>query len=220
MNRIDGGGRELNWGCAGCGRRHPRSNPKGWACIYVGMASMTEFNPTEAIAVLSRTPAALDALLRGLPDIWVRGNEGKDTWSAFDIIGHLIVGERTDWMPRARIILENGEARPFDPFDRFAQAKQSQAQSLQQLLDEYARLRSENLASLQSLNLQPADWSRRGRHPELGVVTLAQLLATWAVHDLTHVHQLSRVMAHQYRDAVGPWSAYLGVLNCAGHSAR
>jgi len=165
------------------------------------MASVTEFNLAEAIAVLSRTPAALDALLRGLPDIWVRGNEGKDTWSAFDIVGHLIVGERTDWMPRARIILENGEARPFDPFD------------------EFARLRGENLASLRSLNLQPKDWTRRGRHPELGVVTLSQLLATWAVHDLTHVHQLSRVMAHRYRDAVGPWSAYLGVLNCAGHSA-
>jgi hypothetical protein len=183
------------------------------------MASMTEFNLAEAIAVLSRTPAALDALLRGLPDIWVRGNEGKDTWSAFDIVGHLIVGERTDWMPRARIILENGEARPFDPFDRFAQAKQSQGKSLPQLLDEFARLRSENLASLHSLNLQPEDWTRRGRHPELGGVTLSQLLATWAVHDLTHVHQLSRMMAHQYRDAVGPWSAYLGVLKCAGHSA-
>jgi hypothetical protein len=179
------------------------------------MASMTEFNLAEAIAVLSRTPAALDALLRGLPDIWVRGNEGKDTWSAFDIVGHLIVGERTDWMPRARIILENGEARPFDPFDRFAQAKQSQGKSLQQLLDEFARLRSENLASLQSLNLQPEDWTRRGRHPELGVVTLA----TWAVHDLTHMHQLSRVMAQGYRDAVGPWSAHLSVLKCAGHSA-
>ena len=219
MNRIDGGGRELNWGCAGGGRRRPRSNPKGQACIYVGMASMTEFNLAEAIAVLSRTPAALDALLRGLPDIWVRGNEGKDTWSAFDIVGHLIVGERTDWMPRARIIVENGEARPFDPFDRFAQAKESQGKSLQQLLDEFARLRSENLASLQSMNLQPEDWTRRGSHPELGVVTLSQLLATWAVHDLTHVHQLSRVMAHQYRDAVGPWSAYLGVLKCVGHGA-
>jgi DinB superfamily len=183
------------------------------------MASITEFNLAEAIAVLRRTPAALDALLRGLPDIWVRGNEGKDTWSAFDIVGHLIVGERTDWMPRARIILENGEARPFDPFDRFAQAKHNQGKSLPQLLDEFARLRSENLASLQSLNLQPKDWTRRGRHPELGVVTLSQLLATWAVHDLTHVHQLSRVMAHRYRDAVGPWSAYLGVLNCAAHSA-
>ena len=183
------------------------------------MASVTEFNLTEAIAVLSRTPAARDALLRGLPDIWMCGNEGKDTWSAFDIVGHLIVGERTDWMPRARIILENGEARAFDPFDRWAQAKESQGKSLQQLLDEFARLRSENLASLQSLNLQPEDWTRRGRHPELGVVTLPQLLATWAVHDLTHVHQLARVMAHQYRDAVGPWSAYLGVLKCAGHSA-
>jgi hypothetical protein len=180
---------------------------------------MTEFNLTEAIAVLSRTPAALGALLRGLPDIWVRRNEGMDTWSAFDIVGHLIVGERTDWMPRARIILENGEARPFDPFDRFAQAKQSQGKSLPRLLDEFARLRRENLAALQSLNLQPEDWNRRGRHPELGVVTLAQLLATWAVHDLTHVHQLSRVMAHQYRDAIGPWSAYLGVLKCAGHGA-
>src|SRR6202049_961241 len=180
---------------------------------------MSEYNFAEPIAVLSRTPAALDALLRGLPDIWVRGHEGKDTWSAFDVVGHLIVGERTDWMPRARIILDNGEARPFDPFDRFAQVKESQGQSLQQLLDRFARLRSENLASLQSLNLQPEDLIRRGRHPELGVVTLAQLLATWAVHDLTHVHQLSRVMAHQYRDAVGPWSAYLGVLKCAGHSA-
>ena len=218
MKRIDGG-RELNRGCAGCGRRQPRPNPNGQACIYVGMASTTEFNLAEAIAVLGRTPATLDALLRGLPDIWVRGNEGKDSWSAFDIVGHLIVGERTDWMPRTRIILENGEARPFDPFDRLAQAKQNQAKSLDQLLDEFAGWRSENLASLQSLNLQPEDWTRRGRHPELGVVTLSQLLATWAVHDLTHVHQLARVMAHQYRDAVGPWSAYLGVLNCAGHSA-
>ena len=183
------------------------------------MASTTEFNLAEASAILSRTPAALDVLLRGLPDIWVRGNEGKDTWSAFDIVGHLIVGERTDWMPRARIILENGEARPFDPFDRLAQAKQNQAKSLDQLLDEFAGLRSENLASLQSLNLQPEDWTRRGRHPELGVVTLSQLLATWAVHDLTHLHQLSRVMARQYRDAVGPWSAYLGVLKCIGHGA-
>ena len=183
------------------------------------MATLTEFNLDETIAVLTRTPATLDALLRGLPENWVRSNEGKDTWSAFDIVGHLIVGERTDWMPRARIILENGEARAFDPFDRFAQAKQSQGKSLPQLLDEFAGLRSENLASLQSLNLQPEDLTRRGRHPELGVVTLAQLLATWAVHDLTHVHQLSRVMAHRYRDAVGPWSAYLGVLNCAAHSA-
>lgn len=189
---------------------------------YVGMARLTEFDLGEAVAILGRTPATLDALVRGLPDIWVRGNEGRgedgrDTWSAFDIVGHLIVGERTDWMPRARIILENGEARAFDPFDRFAQFRASQGKTLEQLLDEFARLRRENLAALRALNLQPGDLTRRGRHPELGVVTLSELLATWAVHDLTHLHQLSRVMAHQYRDAVGPWSAYIGVLRCSGH---
>ncbi|HWY20643.1 MAG TPA: DinB family protein [Candidatus Acidoferrum sp.] len=193
------------------------------------MASITEFSLAESIAVLTRTPATLDALLRGLSDMWVRGNERRsnerrsneanDTWSAFDIVGHLIVGERTDWMPRAQIILEHGEARPFDPFDRFAQAKESQGKSLEQLLDEFARLRKQNLAALAALNLHPEDLARRGTHPELGVVTLSQLLATWAVHDLTHLHQISRVMAHQYRDAVGPWSAYLGVLHCNGHSA-
>src|SRR5258708_9586987 len=190
------------------------------------MAHLTELNLAEAIAVLSRTPATLDALLRGLPNMWVRSNEGrgkdgKDTWNAFDIVGHLIGGERTDWMPSARISLESGEARPFDAFDGFAQSKESQDNppSLEQLLDDFARLRNENLAALQALNLQPEDLNRRGRHPALGMVTLSQLLATWAVHDLTHVHQLSRVMAHQYRDAVGPCSAYLGVLHCAGHSA-
>ena len=160
-----------------------------------------------------------NALFRGLPNIWVRGNEGKNTWSAFDIVGHLIVGERTDWMPRVRIILQNGEARPFDPFDRFAQLKESPDKPLEQLLDDFARLRRENLAALHALNLQHDDLARRGRHPALGVVTLSELLATWAVHDLTHVHQLARVMAHQYRDAVGPWSEYLGVLHCEGHSA-
>jgi hypothetical protein len=183
------------------------------------MASLTEFSLAEATAILTRTPATLNALLRGLPNIWVHRNEGKDTWSAFDIVGHLIFGERTDWMRRARIILENGEARPFDPFDRFGQVKESQGKSLEQLLDDFARLRSENLAALQALNLQPEDLKRRGKHPALGVVTLSELLATWTVHDLTHVHQLSRVMAHQYCDEVGPWSAYLGVLKCTGHSA-
>ncbi len=188
------------------------------------MANLTQFKLDEAIAVLSRTPAALDALLRGLPDVWVRCNEGRnregtETWSAFDIVGHLIVGDRTDWMPRARIIMEKGEARAFDPFDRFAQEKESQGKSLEQLLDEFARVRKENLAALEALNLQPEDLARRGRHPALGVVTLGELLATWAVHDLTHLHQLSRVMAHQYRDSVGPWKEYLGVLHCTGHGA-
>jgi hypothetical protein len=183
------------------------------------MASLAEFSVDDAAAVLARTPATLDALLRGLPDAWVRCDEGNDTWSAFDIVGHLVVGERTDWMPRLRIILENGETRAFDPFDRFAQFKESQGKSLEHLLDEFSRLRRENLAALHALNLRGDDLTRKGRHPALGVVTLSQLLAAWTVHDLTHLHQLSRVMAHQYRDAVGPWSAYLGVLHCGGHSA-
>lgn len=179
-----------------------------------------EFRVEEAVAVLTRTPAALDALLRGMPDIWVHRNEGKDTWSPFDILGHLIVGERTDWMPRVRILLAHGEARPFDPFDRFAQLKGGQDKSLGQLLDDFAALRKENLIGLRKVDLlQAGVLTRTGKHPALGVVTLAELLATWAVHDLTHLHQLSRVMAHQYRQAVGPWSAYLGVLQCTGHSA-
>ena len=199
--------------------RPGRLSPKRQACIYLGMANLTQFSLAEAVAVLTRTPATLSTWLHGLPDTWVRSNEGKDTWSAFDIVGHLICGERTDWMPRVRIILDHGEARPFDPFDRFAQSRESQDKSLDQLLDEFTRLRRENLAALQALNLRPEDLTRRGRHPALGVVTLSELLATWAAHDLTHMHQLSRVMAYQYGDAVGPWSAYLGVLRCTGHSA-
>jgi hypothetical protein len=183
------------------------------------MANLTKFSLAEAMAVLTRTPGTLDALLRGLPNGWVRCNEGENTWNAFDILGHLVFAERTDWMPRVGIMLENGEARTFDPFDRFAQLKESQDKSLEQLLDDFARLRKENLAALRALNLQHQDLTRRGMHPALGVVSLSELLATWVVHDLTHVHQLSRVMAHQYRDAVGPWSAYLGVLRCTGHSA-
>jgi hypothetical protein len=188
------------------------------------MPTATGFNLGDATAILTRTPATLDALLRGLPDAWVCANEGrtkesKESWSPFDIVGHLITGERTDWMVRARIILEQGEARPFDPFGRFAHEQESQGKSLEQLLDEFARLRKQNLAALQELNLQPQDLARRGMHPELGMVTLSELLATWAVHDLTHLHQLSRVMAHQYQDAVGPWKLYLGVLRCNGHSS-
>jgi hypothetical protein len=184
------------------------------------MTTATALNLADTIALLARTPTTLNTLLRGLSDNWTHRNEGEDTWSAYDIVGHLIVGERTDWVPRARIILESGEAHAFDPFDRFAQDKQSQGKSLEQLLDEFARLREENLAALKALNLQPEDLSRRGRHPSLGAVTLSQLLATWVVHDLTHLHQLSRLMAYQYREAVGPWSVYLGVLQCQGHSAQ
>jgi hypothetical protein len=170
------------------------------------------------ISVLSRTPAALDALLRDLPDAWARANEGPGTWSAFDVVGHLLHGERTDWMPRIRRILELGEARPFDPFDRLAQQHESEGKSMARLLDEFAAARADNLHHLRALTLQPADLRRRGRHPSLGPVTLSNLLATWAAHDLTHLHQISRVMAYQYRDAVGPWIKYLGVLHCDGHS--
>src|ERR1700726_4191434 len=157
-------------------------SPRREACIYLFMSNSTEFSLAEATAVLARTPASLDALLRGLPQSWVRCNEGESTWSAFDIVGHLIVGERTDWMPRLRIILEDGEARAFDPFDRFAQEKESQGKSLNQLLDEFARLRKDNLIALQAVNLQTGDLARQGKHPALGLVTLSQLLSTWAVH--------------------------------------
>jgi hypothetical protein len=173
----------------------------------------------DSIALLARTPAALNALLRDLPETWTFRNEGENTWSVFDVVGHLNHGERTDWMPRARMILQFGEARPFEPFDREAQGRESQGKSLGQLLDEFASLRSENLQELRALNLKPEDLARRGRHPALGVVTLSELLATWAAHDLTHLHQISRVMAYQYREAVGPWTRYLGVMQCAGHSA-
>jgi hypothetical protein len=178
-----------------------------------------EQNMQTTIALLSRTPATLNALLRDLPEEWTLQNEGEKTWSAFDVVGHLIHGERTDWLPRVRRILESGESRSFDPFGRWAQERESQGKTLPQLLDEFARLRSENLDALNALNLQPQDFNKRGRHPALGIVTLSELLATWAAHDLTHLHQISRVMAYQYRDAIGPWQAYLGVMQCAGHSA-
>ncbi len=170
------------------------------------------------VALLSRTPGALNALLRDLPETWTLRNEGENTWSAFEVVGHLIHAERTDWMPRARIILQSGESQPFPAFDRGGHAREIQGKTIGQLLDEFARVRSENLAALRALNLRPEDLERRGLHPSLGSVTLSQLLATWATHDLTHLHQISRIMAHQYREAVGPWHRYLGVLKCAGHS--
>lgn len=173
----------------------------------------------QTMALLARTPAALDALVRDLPEAWTSRNEGEKTWSVFDIVGHLIHGERTDWIPRARIVLQFGESRPFERFDRWAQERESRGKSLGQLLDKFARLRAESLGQLRGMNLRQEDIEKRGNHPALGVVTLSQLLATWAAHDLTHLHQISRVMAHQYREAVGPWTKYLGVMQCAGHSS-
>jgi len=173
---------------------------------------------SNTIALLSRTPAALNALLRDLPDFWISRNEGGETFSPFDVIGHLIHGERSDWMVRLSIILQHGDSQPLPKFDRFGQQRESQGKSLDELLDTFAQLRAANLTDLRALNLQPADFNRRGHHPSLGSVTLGELLATWAAHDLTHVHQISRTMAHQYREAVGPWSRYLGVMHCNGHS--
>jgi hypothetical protein len=178
-----------------------------------------EHNLDHTISLLARTPAALDALLRDLPDEWTRRNEGENTWSAFDVVGHLTYADREDWIPRARRILEFGESKPFDPFNRLGHVRECEGRSLGELLDEFARVRRGKLDELRALNLSKADFARRGMHPALGSVTLAELLATWAAHDLTHVHQVSRILAHQYREAVGPFGAYLGVMQCAGHSA-
>lgn len=171
------------------------------------------FDLEEAVAVLSRTPAVLEAMLRGLPDGWIHAHEGGETWSPFDVMGHLIHGERADWIPRARILLDHGESRAFDRFDRFAQFRDADGRSLDALLDEFAALRRESLRQLHALGLTSADLERQGRHPELGVVTLANLLATWVAHDLDHVAQVSRVMARQYADEVGPWSRYLRIIS-------
>lgn len=178
-----------------------------------------EHDLQSSMALLRRTPAALDALLRDLPDEWIFSNEADNTMTAFDVIAHLNHAERIDWIPRARIILDSGESRAFEPFDRSGHTQESAGKSLGQLLDEFAQLRSQNLDELRSLKLSPEDLARRGRHPALGTVTLGQLLAAWAAHDMTHLHQISRILAHQYREAVGPWSRFLGVLQCTGHSA-
>ena len=169
------------------------------------------FNLDDAITILERTPEALGALLAGLPETWVRATEGDGTWSPYDVIGHLIHGERTDWIPRARHILA-GETRAFEPFDRMAQFTESQGKSLGELLTTFADLRRENVAALIGMKLTEADLGRSGLHPELGHVTLDQLLATWVVHDLDHVAQVARTMAKVYKEATGPWSEYLSIL--------
>lgn len=178
-----------------------------------------EPNLQDTMILLSRTPAALDSLLRDLPESWTLVNEGESTFSALDIVGHLIYGEKANWMPRARTLLEFGETKTFEPLDRRGHEKEGQPKAMGGLLDEFTRLRAENLQQLQALNLGPQDLERRGQHPNFGAITLSELLATWAAHDLTHLHQLSRVMAHQYRKAVGPYIKFLGVLQCDGHSA-
>jgi uncharacterized damage-inducible protein DinB len=173
---------------------------------------VVKFSLDDALPVLRRTPAILRVWLLGLPESWIRTNEGPETWSPFDIVGHLIHGERTDWMERVELILAHGVSRPFIPFDRFAQFKASRGKSLAELLDTFAELRDSNLIRLQSLRLEQEDFSRPGQHPELGPVTLGQLLATWVAHDLNHLGQIARIMGRQYTDAVGPWVEYLPML--------
>lgn len=172
-----------------------------------------DFDPDRALEVLERTPAVFYAMLNGLPDAWTRSNEGPDTFSAFDNVGHLLHGERTDWITRARIILEQGESRRFEPFDRFAHYRENEGRSLDELLDDFADARRRSLETLRGWQLGDAQLALEGEHPALGTVTLRQLLAAWVAHDLGHVAQTARVLAKQYREAVGPWRAYLPVLD-------
>lgn len=170
------------------------------------------YNFHQSVQILERTPSVLEAMLKGLDDAWIFSNEGGETWSPFDVVAHLVHGEKTDWMARAKKILHD-EDKHFAPFDRFAQFTESKGKTLDQLLDEFRSLREKNLQELRSLNLTEADLDKTGIHPKFGTVTLRQLLSTWTVHDLTHIHQLSRILAKQYQEAVGPWFEFLGVLN-------
>jgi uncharacterized damage-inducible protein DinB len=171
------------------------------------------FDLSESLDILGRTPRVLDSLLRDTSASWHDTDEGHGTWSAVGVVGHLIHGEETDWVPRARIILEHGESRPFEPFDRFAQETRFAGWSLDHLLDRFAELRHANLEIVRSWRLTEAQLALPGRHPELGPVTLRQLLATWAVHDLNHIAQISRVLAKRHAQDVGPWREYLSILN-------
>jgi len=171
------------------------------------------FDLAEGLAVLARTPGTLHALLSGLPAAWTEATEGPETWSPFDVVGHLIHGEHTDWIARARLILDQGPQRRFTPFDRFAQFEESRGKSLAELLGTFARLRAENMTLLRGWHVTEAQLNLEGEHPAFGPVTLRELLSTWVAHDLGHIAQISRVMAKQYREAVGPWRAYLPVMD-------
>ncbi len=171
-----------------------------------------EFELKSARDILARAPYVLTSLLKDLPDDWAKQNEGPETWSPFDVVGHLINGELTDWIPRTRIILEHGAGMTFEPFDRFAQFESSAGRSLNQLLEDFSTLRKDNLTTLDELDLTTEQLGFESRHPEFASVTLKQLLSTWVVHDLGHIGQIVRTMAKQYTSEVGPWSAYLRVL--------
>lgn len=171
-----------------------------------------QYSLEEACEILSRTPSVLSTMLEGLPQSWTHANEGPDTWSPFDVVGHLIHAEKTNWLPRARGILNQGESYTFEPFDRTAMFEASQGKPLETLLRDFAILRKQSLSLLQSFGLTESDFNKTGLHPDFGQVTLRALLATWVVHDLSHIRQIVRTMAKQYESEVGPWKAYLSIF--------
>lgn len=181
--------------------------------IFITNANSMQYCLERSYEILERTPAVLHALLSGLPDDWVMPNEGPETFSPYDVVGHLIHGEKTDWTARAKMILEFGNTKIFERYDRFAQYEESKGRSLQQLLDEFAVIRKENMTWFRSLHLTEYDLDKKGMHPVLGDVTLRNLLATWVVHDLTHISQITRVMAKQYKEEMGPWPEFFRILN-------
>jgi hypothetical protein len=175
-----------------------------------------QFQLDQAVEILERTPQTLRALLEGLSEPWLTGHEGPDTFSPYDVVGHLIDGEEEDWIPRLQIILEHGESKPFEPFDRFAFKERTKGKTVGELLQTFETLRRENLTALSRLNLQPEQYELKGTHPEFGFVTIGQLIATWAAHDLGHIGQIARVLAKQYKTTVGPWQKYLSILHWSG----
>jgi hypothetical protein len=185
---------------------------KGKSNKSISYGFMSALFLEECLAVLTRTPATLDAMLRGLPEQWTAATEGPGAWSPYTVIGHLIHGEKTDWMPRVMVILAHDADRPFEPFDREAQFRDSQGKPISALLDEFTKRRHDNLVWLRTLDLQPAQLELVGTHPALGRVTLRQLEATWTAHDLAHILQVNRVMAKRYKEEVGPWAEYLSVM--------
>ncbi len=171
-----------------------------------------QFELDQGIDILRRSPAILREMLHGLDDRWTMSNYGPDTFSPYDVMGHLVYGERSDWLGRAKIILEHGESRAFDQFDRYAMYEDSKGKTIGDLLEEFARLRAANLEELASLGISEADYARPGRHPNFGPVNLGQLLATWAVHDLHHIAQICKAMSYQYKEAIGPWLQFIGIV--------
>ena len=172
-----------------------------------------KFETNKSIQILEKTPSVLQALLENMDEEWVMNNEGPETFSPYDIVGHLIHGEKTDWVPRAKIILDHGLSKPFEPYDRFAQYEESKGKTIAQLLEEFELLRKQNIQWLQSLNLTKEDFEKKGMHPSLGEVSLKNLLSTWVVHDLTHIAQITRVMAKQYKEEMGPWPQFFRILS-------